>query len=368
MTLILGIETSCDETAAAVVENGVQIRSNVIASQVEIHSQYGGVFPEVASRMHVEAIQPVVAEALRESGATPADIDAIAVTCGPGLAGSLLVGVNFAKGLALGWDRPFLGVNHIEGHIYSLWLAPEHAADPITFPALCLVVSGGHTELLLMAGHGQYRMLGNTLDDAAGEAFDKVGRVLGLPYPGGPSIEKAARGGNPAAYHFARPKFSGAEREETPIYNFSFSGIKTAVMRAVQLPPSSGRRTRGAEALEPGRLKPEVNVADAAASFQAAAVDMLVEPTLRAARDFGATAILMAGGVSANLLLRQELTRQAAELGLKVRYPPLRLCTDNAAMIAAAGYFRFQAGQRDDLALDVQPMLALQGLTQDPRP
>ncbi len=347
MTLILGIETSCDETSAAVVVDGQRIRSNVIASQIDLHSRYGGVFPEVASRAHVEAISAVVAESLAEAQVAPAQIDAVAVTRGPGLAGSLLVGVNFAKGLALGWDKPLVGVNHIEGHIYSLWL-DENAPD-IVFPVLCLIVSGGHTELIEMRGHGDYRLLGSTLDDAAGEAFDKVGRVLGLPYPGGPAIDRAARTGNPTAFNFGR-----AMQDES--FNFSFSGLKTAVMRAVQPPPANGKRTRGVESMTADSARPDVNVDDAAASFQAAAVDQLVEKTIRAARSCRATEILMAGGVSANSLLRKEMQRRT---DLPVRYPALRLCTDNAAMIAAAGYFRYIAGQRDGWALDVEPMAAL---------
>jgi N6-L-threonylcarbamoyladenine synthase len=344
MTLILGIETSCDETSAAVVEDGIRIRSNIIASQIDLHSKYGGVFPEVASRAHVEAINPVVAQALDEAGITPADLDAVAVTQGPGLAGSLLVGVSFAKALALGWDKPLIGVNHIEGHIYSLWLIEN--APEIRFPVLILIVSGGHTELVQMDGHGQYTIIGATTDDAAGEAFDKVGRVLGLPYPGGPAIDKAAREGDAAAYNFPRNLDDGM--------NFSFSGLKTSVMRAVQTPPP--KRIRGAEAMEAGRLRPDVNINDAAASFQAAAIDQLVEKTGRAAQACGATEIFLAGGVSANGLLRQEMARR---LALPVRYPPLRLCTDNAAMIASAGYFRYVAGQRDALDLDVLPMLSL---------
>ncbi len=355
MTLILGIETSCDETAAAVVDGGTRIRSNIVASQIDIHRQYGGVFPEVASRIHVEAITAVVRSAMDEAHVSPGDLDAIAVTRGPGLAGSLVVGVNFAKGLAFGWNKPLVGVNHIEGHLYSLWLT--EAAEQITFPVLCLIVSGGHTELLLMADHGQYRMLGNTLDDAAGEAFDKVGRMLGLPYPGGPAIERAAQGGNPSAYSFRRPMSDPADPAGSDEqFNFSFSGLKTAVMRAVQLPPASGKRTRGEESMEPGRLKPEVNVSDAAASFQAAAIDMLVDKTLRAAQATRVTAILIAGGVSANSLLRQEMKRRAS---LPVYYPPLNLCTDNAAMTAAAGYFRFVAHGGDALDLDVSPMLPI---------
>lgn len=344
MTLILGIETSCDETSAAVVEDGTRILSNMIASQIDLHSKFGGVFPEVASRAHVEAINPVVAQALDEAKVSPANLDAIAVTQGPGLSGSLLVGVSFAKGLALGWNKPLLGINHIEGHIYSLWLLEN--APEIHFPVLVLVVSGGHTELIQMDGHGQYTLIGATTDDAAGEAFDKVGRVLGLPYPGGPAIDKVAREGNASAYQFPRNLDEGM--------NFSFSGLKTSVMRAVQIPPP--KRIRGAEAMEAGRLRPEVNINDAAASFQAAAIDQLVEKTVRAAKACNATEIFLAGGVSANGLLRQEMARRSA---LPVRYPPLRLCTDNAAMIASAGYFRYSAGQRDSLDMDVLPMLSL---------
>lgn len=348
MGLILGIETSCDETSAAVVVSGVRIRSNVIASQIALHSQFGGVFPEVASRAHVEAISAVVEEAIRQANVTPDQLDAVAVTRGPGLAGSLLVGVNFAKGLALGWDKLLVGVNHIEGHIYSLWL--DESAPPVQFPVMVLIVSGGHTELILMRGHGDYQMIGTTRDDAAGEAFDKVGRVLGLSYPGGPAIDQASKTGNPTAYTFPRNLDEGN--------GFSFSGLKTSVMRAVQQPPPDGKRVRGAEAMEGGRLREGVNVNDAAASFQAAVVDQLVEKTIRAARQYGATAIFMAGGVSANGLLRQEMARRSQ---LPVRFPALRLCTDNAAMIASAGYFRFTAGQRDGLAMDVQPMLSLIG-------
>src|SRR5258708_844876 len=280
--------------------------------------------------MHVEAILPVTQQAMQQANVTAQDIDAIAVTRGPGLAGSLLVGVNFAKALAFGWNKPLIGVNHMEGHVYSLWLIGE--ADQIVFPVLCLIVSGGHTELLLMTDHGKYTMLGNTLDDAAGEAFDKVGRMLGLPYPGGPSIEKAARDGDPAAYRFTRPMLD-------PGYNFSYSGLKTAVMRAVQLPPASGKRTRGEESMDPDNIRPDVKIGDVAASFQATAVDMLVDKTISAAQAFSATAIHIAGGVSANQLLRQEIVRRAR---MPVRYPPLKLCTDNAAMIAAAGDFAFR--------------------------
>ena len=346
MTLILGIETSCDETAAAVVEDGQIIHANIIASQVDLHAQYGGVFPEVASRAHVEAITPVVEAALSESGMALDAMDAIAVTHGPGLPGSLLVGVNYAKGLALGTGLPLMGVNHLEGHLYSLWtVEPER---PIQFPAVALIVSGGHTELVLMKGHGDYTHLGGTLDDAAGEAFDKVGRLLGLPYPGGPSIQKAALDGDPHAYDFPRAL------PDRP-YDFSFSGLKTSVMRAVR-PPQKGRRKRGEESLKDGDLREGIDIADVAASFQAAVVEVLVKKTLTAARNFDATELLLAGGVSANQALRDAF---AAQTDLPVRVPPLDLCTDNAAMIAAAGFFQYQRGDFADFSLDVVPGLPL---------
>ncbi|GAB4149144.1 MAG: tRNA (adenosine(37)-N6)-threonylcarbamoyltransferase complex transferase subunit TsaD [Candidatus Promineifilaceae bacterium] len=329
-TRILAIETSCDETSAAVVENGAATLSNVIASQTDLHAQYGGVFPEVASRKHIEVIYAVINRAMNEAYLGYDDLDCIAVTRGPGLVGSLLVGMNVAKGLALGRRKPLLGINHIEGHIYSLWLT-EHAAD-IRFPVLTLVVSGGHTELYLMSDHGRYQHLGGTLDDAAGEAFDKVGRLLGLPYPGGPSIDHAARAGNPNAFKFPR-----AVADDS--FNFSFSGLKTAVLRATKR-------------YEPDRLP----VNDLAASFQAAVVDVLVRKTAQAAQAHQVTAVHMAGGVSANSWLRQEMS---AQLDLPVRYPPPILCTDNAAMIAAAAHWRFLHGQRDSLDLDVSPNLPL---------
>lgn len=346
MTLILGIETSCDETGAAVVENGTRMLSNVVASQIALHAPFGGVFPEVASRAHVEAIQPVVQQALDDAGVTLEAIDAIAVTRGPGLAGSLLVGVNYAKGLALGRDLPLVGVNHLEGHIYSLWLTERE--EPIRFPVVCLIVSGGHSEIVLITDHGEYTLLGSTIDDAAGEAFDKVARLLGLAYPGGPVIERTARGADPTAYDFPR-----ALRGEG--YNFSFSGLKTAVLRAVQA-PHAGKRAPKAERMTPDQLLPGVSVPDVAASFQAAVVDILVEKTVAAALAYGVTEVWMAGGVSANGVLR---ARMSAVSPLPVRYPPLKLCVDNGAMIAAAGYFRFVQGYRDGLDLDVRPMWPL---------
>lgn len=346
MTYILGIETSCDETAAAIVIDGRAIISNIVASQIDLHARYGGVFPELASRAHVEAISAVVEQAVTDAGIGYDKLDAIAVTRGPGLVGSLLVGVNYAKGLALAAAKPLLGINHLEGHVYSLWLAEQQRE--IRFPVLVLIVSGGHTELLLMEDHGKYQRLGGTLDDAAGEAFDKVGRMLGLPFPGGPNIERAAQMGNATAYNFPRSK-----RDET--YDFSFSGLKTAVMREVTVPAVTEPGKKRVPERKP-KLRSDVSVNDVAASFQEALVTALVDKTVRAAKAYGVTEILMAGGVSANQKLRQQLRAHSA---LPVRYPPLNLCTDNGAMIAAAGHYRFLAGLRSDLGMDVTPMWPL---------
>jgi N6-L-threonylcarbamoyladenine synthase len=335
-TRILGIETSCDETAAAVVANGRQIMSSIVASQAELHSEFGGVFPEMASRVHIETIESVVSKALADAHVGLDAVDAIAVTRGPGLAGSLVVGMNMAKGMALGAAKPLLGINHLEAHLYSIWLL-EDEPEP-EFPLLGLIVSGGHSELILMREHLSYERLGATLDDAAGEAFDKVARLLGLGYPGGPAIENAAEGGDPTAYDFPRAWLEGT-------WDFSFSGLKTAVLREVrELQPD----------LEAGVEKPEVNlpVADLAASFQAAVVDVLVGKTLAAADEFKAREILVAGGVSANRGLRAGFQARSK---FKVRVPPLALCTDNAAMIAAVGHHRFLQGQRDALDIDVLP-------------
>ncbi len=337
MTRILGIETSCDETAAAVVEDGRRILSSVVASQVSLHARYGGVFPELASRAHVEAIVPVVEEALRTAHVAWDDLDALAVTYGPGLPGSLLVGVNFAKGAAFGRGLPLVPVNHLEGHLYAHWLetgGEEAVEGEPEFPLVALIVSGGHTELLLMRGEMEYRRLGGTLDDAAGEAFDKVARMLRLGYPGGPPIEKAARQGNPRAFNLPRAWLPGT-------YDFSFSGLKTAVLRALR--PYGDHRS--------ARL-----VADMAASFQAAVVEVLAVKTAQAAREYGATAILLSGGVSANSALRKAV-REAADV--PVYALPITFCTDNAAMIAAAGTRRFEAGERASWALDIQPGLSL---------
>jgi len=354
MTHILGIESSCDETAAAVVIDGKTIASSVVASQIDLHARYGGVFPEVASRAHAEAISTVVTQAMSDAGINYDALDAIAVTRGPGLVGSLLVGINFAKGLALATDKPLLGINHLEGHVYSLWLT-EDEEDP-HFPVLILIVSGGHTELLLMRGHGNYERLGGTTDDAAGEAFDKVGRLLDLPFPGGPNIERAASEGSAEAFTFPRAK------TDAP-FDFSFSGLKTAVMREATVAPSAAERGGTAEARRKKPvLRSDISINDIAASFQHALVDALVDKTAKAATAYGVLEILIAGGVSANTMLRRAM-REATDL--PVRYPPLNLCTDNAAMIAAAGHYRFVAGLRTPLDFDAQPMWPLSSSTYD---
>mgnify|MGYP001826830681 CR=1 FL=1 len=329
---LLGIETSCDETAAAVVEDGKKMLSNVIASQVDIHAQYGGIFPEVASRQHVITIYPILEQALQEAHITLDDVDGIAVTRGPGLAGSLVVGLNTAKGIALANQLPIIGVNHLEAHIYSAWLeSSDQTADrDPKFPLIALIVSGGHTELILMTEHLTYQRLGSTLDDAAGEAFDKVARLLGLGYPGGPAIQQAAEDGNERAFSFPRSWLNDS-------WDFSFSGLKTAVLREV-------RR------LEKTDLQLPVN--DLAASFQAAVIEVLVTKTQNAAKEFGAKDILIAGGVSANKSLRQQMLELSE---IPVHIPPITLCTDNAAMIAGAGYYRYCTGQRDELDIDALP-------------
>jgi N6-L-threonylcarbamoyladenine synthase len=329
---ILGIETSCDETAAAVVENGRLILSSIVASQIELHAQFGGVFPEVASRQHIKTIYPVIDQALHQAHMTLNDLDAIAVTRGPGLPGSLVVGMNAAKGLALARGLPIIGISHLEGHLYSAWLyKPEtNPSHEPKFPLIALIVSGGHTELVLMKDHLQYQHLGATLDDAAGEAFDKVARLLGLEYPGGPSIQDASVEGNPLAYNFPR-----AWLEDS--YDFSFSGLKTAVMREVRQMDTSEK---------------PLPVADLAASFQAAVVDVLVTKTIKAAKEYSAKNLVVAGGVSANRALRHSIQVRAT---CPLHIPPIWLCTDNAAMIAGAAHFRFIQGQRDQLDMDVLP-------------
>lgn len=329
---ILGIETSCDETAAAVIENGRTQLSGIVASQIDLHAKYGGVFPEVASRQHIKTIYAIVDQALQQAHLRLIDLDAIAVTRGPGLAGSLVVGLNLAKGLSLATGLPLIGVNHLEGHIYSAWVHSSDGDIPPEpqFPLLVLLVSGGHSELNLVTGHLQYKRLGSTLDDAAGEAFDKVARLLGLPYPGGPSIQKAATSGDPKAFAFPRARLEGT-------WDFSFSGLKTAVLRVVRQ--------------YEGEHKP-LPVNNLAASFQAAVVDVLLSKTLKAAQTYKVKEILVAGGVSANKALREAFLNQKE---FPVHIPELALCTDNAAMIGSAGYFRFISGQRDGLDIDALP-------------
>jgi N6-L-threonylcarbamoyladenine synthase len=330
---ILAIESSCDETAAAVLENGRVLLSSVVASQIDLHKQYGGVFPEVASRQHIKTIYAVVEQALQQAHMNLDNIDAIAVTRGPGLAGSLVIGMNMAKGLAMGNHLPLIGVNHLEGHIYSAWLYPDEVPVPPPapeFPILALLVSGGHSELNLIPDHLQYQRLGSTLDDAAGEAFDKVARLIGLSYPGGPSIQNAAQTGNKSAFQFPRSRLEGT-------WNFSFSGLKTSVLRVVKDLEKSGK---------------PLPVNDLAASFQEAVVEVLFEKTMMAAREYKVKHIIVAGGVSANGALRERFLNQSE---FPVFIPPLKYCTDNAAMIAAAGYYRFIAGKIDALDIDVLP-------------
>lgn len=336
---ILGIETSCDETAAAIVENGRNILSNVVSSQVEIHARYGGVVPEVASRQHLLSILPVVREAMKSAGTAWEDIDGIAATIGPGLAGSLLVGANMAKGMALAKGLPIAGVNHLEAHIYANWLREKPREAAPHFPLLCLIVSGGHSDLVLMRGHGKYVLVGQTRDDAAGEAFDKAARILGLGYPGGPAIEKTAREGNSAAIPLPRARLKGS-------YDFSFSGLKTALWRMVE----TGRI--GPISSTPGAF----SIPDAAASFQDAVVQALVAKTVDAVHDYGINQVLLAGGVAANRRLREVMSNACPA---PVRFPGPALCTDNAAMVAACGYYRLQAGKNAGWDLDVLPNLRL---------
>ena len=321
----MGIETSCDETAAAVVADGKNILSNQVASQVAIHARYGGVVPEVASRQHVLAIIPVIKQAMIAARTDWGDLGGIAVTIGPGLAGSLLVGVNVAKAISMARNLPLTGVNHLEAHIYANWLGGAR----IDFPLVCLIVSGGHSDLVLMRGHGDYVVIGRTRDDAAGEAFDKAARILGLGYPGGPAIQEAAESGA-STLNLPRAWLAGT-------YDFSFSGVKTALLRLMQA----------------GKIE---SSADAASSFQAAVVEVLVAKTVALAREYRVKRVLLAGGVAANKMLRQRL---ASDSPVPVLVPEPVLCTDNAAMVASCGYYRFQAGKVDGLDLDVIPSLKL---------
>ena len=328
-TVVLGVETSCDETAAAVVMGGTDVLSSVVSSQIDIHAKFGGVVPEVASRAHLELMQPVIDEAIANAGIPAERIDAVAVTIGPGLIGALLVGVSAAKAMSLALDRPLIGVNHLEAHLYAALLD-----DPgLEFPAVVLLVSGGNTLLLSMDGPGSYRLLGATIDDAAGEAFDKIARFLDIGYPGGPAIDAAAQRGNPKAIDFPRAMLHDG-------LDFSFSGLKTAVINYV-------------------RKNADVSSDDVAASFQAAVVDVLAAKLMRAARETSARSVVLGGGVAANSLLRSEVQRLAEANGFRVALPSRAMCTDNAAMIASAGWYRLRDHGPSSLDVGASPNLTL---------
>jgi N6-L-threonylcarbamoyladenine synthase len=333
-TLILGIETSCDETSAAVVRGGTELLSNVISSQMDVHRKFGGVVPEVASRRHVERITIIMQKALEEAGVGLNELDAVAVTQGPGLVGALLIGVAAAKALAFSLGKPLVPVHHIAGHIYA-----NHLVKPLTFPLVALVVSGGHTELIYMKGHNQFERLGKTRDDAAGEAFDKVARLMKLPYPGGPQIDRLAIEGKPN-YPLPRAWL------EPDSLDFSFSGLKSAVLNLVH---------------NAKQRKEEIHYADLAASFQEAVLDVLVEKAMLAVKKTGVNQLLLAGGVSANSALRVRLSSRCKEEKIDLRIPPLELCTDNAAMIAAAGTYQYLDGHYADLTLNADANLPLIG-------
>ena len=331
--VILSVESSCDETAIAVVVNGREERACAIASQIDTHCLYGGVVPEIASRMHVEALDPLLDEALKQAGMTLDDIDAVACTYGPGLVGALLTGVSWAKAFAYAADKPLIPVNHIEGHVSANYVAHPDLEPPF----VCLVASGGHSHIVNVTSYGHYELLGGTTDDAAGEAFDKVARVLGIPYPGGPLLDKLADEGNDQAYKFPRPHTDGK-------YDFSFSGLKTAVINQ-------------AHRLE--QLGQPIDAKDWSASFRRTVVDILVDKTLAAARDTGAKRIAIAGGVASNSLLRAEIERRGKKAGFGVYVPPRRLCTDNAVMIGAAGFYDLMAGKLAGLDLNALPSLSM---------
>jgi N6-L-threonylcarbamoyladenine synthase len=327
--IVLGIETSCDETAAALVRDGVDVLSSVVSSQIDLHAVYGGVVPEIAGRAHLELLNPVIAQAIVEAGVADDEIGAVAATVGPGLIGALLVGVSAAKALAYTWEVPFVGVNHMEAHLYASFLE-----DPtLELPMVVLLVSGGHTMLVEMRGHADYRLLGRTIDDAAGEAFDKVARFLGLGYPGGPAIDREALRGDPKAIDFPRAMLHDG-------LDFSFSGLKTSVVNYV-------------------RKHPEVATADVAASFQAAVVDVLVAKARRAAREVGAKAMALGGGVAANSLLRQRFAEAGEADGVPVFLPSREMCTDNAAMIASTGWYRLASDGPTALDAGANPNLRL---------
>ncbi|HRB04590.1 MAG TPA: tRNA (adenosine(37)-N6)-threonylcarbamoyltransferase complex transferase subunit TsaD [Ilumatobacteraceae bacterium] len=328
-TLVLGIETSCDETAAALVMGGHDVVSSAVSTQVDLHAQYGGVVPEIASRAHLDLLNPMIARAIVEAGISEERIDAVACTVGPGLIGALLVGVSAAKALALTWDVPFIGVNHMEAHLYAAFLE-----DPtLEFPLVVMLVSGGHTMLVEMQDHGQYRLLGQTIDDAAGEAFDKVARFLGLGYPGGPAIDREAEFGDPEAINFPRAMLNDG-------LDFSFSGLKTSVMNYV-------------------RKHPDVSATDVSASFQAAVVDVLVTKARRAAEQVGARGLVLGGGVAANSLLRERFLTVCTDTGIRGFLPSRAMCTDNAAMIAAAGWHRLRSDGPTSLDAGAYPNLRL---------
>jgi tRNA N6-adenosine threonylcarbamoyltransferase len=354
-SLVLAIESSCDETGIAVIRDGRRILSNVVASQTALHAASGGIVPEVAARAHLRWIIPVLDQALADADARVEDVDAVAVTYGPGLAGSLLVGINFAKTLAWVHDKPLVGVNHLEGHLYAAWLrdAGQDDGPEPAFPLVALIVSGGHTFLVEMPDHLTYRLLGQTVDDAAGEAFDKVGRLLGLPYPGGPEVSRAAER---ATRHDAA--FPRAWLGET--FDFSFSGLKTAARRTID----EARRDEGLPIGRAAEAEPEARLSNSATAelawgFQDSVVDVLVTKTIRAAEETGARSIVLGGGVAANHTLRTRLAGEAEANGLPLIVPRPALCTDNGAMIGAAGARRFAAGERSGLDLDARPSLPL---------
>lgn len=332
--LILAVESSCDETAAAVVKNGREVLSNIISSQIELHTLYGGVVPEIASRKHIEKINQVIEEALREAKVTLEEITAIAVTYGPGLVGALLVGVSAAKALSFATGKPLIGVHHIEGHISANYIENKSLEPPF----VCLVVSGGHTHLVVVRDYGEYEILGCTRDDAAGEAFDKVARAIGLGYPGGPKIDKISREGNPDAVKFPRAKVDGSS------YDFSFSGLKSAVLNYLNTCEMKGI---------------EIHTADVAASFQKAVVDVLVEHSLNAVREYRFKKFAIAGGVASNSALRAAFENECAKRKIEFYYPSPVLCTDNAAMIGAAGYYEYLKGTRSGYDLNAVPNLKL---------
>lgn len=332
--IILGIESSCDETAAAVVVNGRDVRSNIISSQIELHKLYGGVVPEIASRKHIEKINQVIEEALKEANVTLEEIDAIGVTYGPGLVGALLVGVAEAKAISYASGKPLVGVHHIEGHVSANFIEHKELEPPF----LCLIVSGGHTHLVLVKGYGQYEIVGRTRDDAAGEAFDKVARAIGLGYPGGPKIDKLAKEGNKKAIVFPRAHIEGAE------YDFSFSGLKSAVLNHINSCKMKGE---------------EIHEADIAASFQEAVVDVLCTKAVKAAKAYGMDKIAIAGGVASNSALRAGMEERCKANGLGLFYPSPIYCTDNAAMIASAAYYEYMSGARAGLDLNAVPNLKI---------